>query len=117
MSSDGTPESDDEVTLSELAALRAGELTAEEEARLLVRMARDPEAADKLWALDNVHRLFEKPAGQADLPTEMPYDVVARLQAHIAEQALGRSETTNDVDHEDVHDKDRIDPDDDDGAS
>ena len=93
MSSDDKPRPDDEVTLAELAALRAGELSTEEEARLRMRMARDPEAEDKLWALDNVHRLFEKPGpAPADLPTEMPYDVAARLQARIAEQALRRAE-------------------------
>ena len=91
LSSEGTP--DDEVSLVELAALRAGELSAEEEARLRMRMAGDPEVENKLWALDNVHRLFE-----VDLPRvpefagEMPYDVAARLQARIAQEALHRHE-------------------------
>ena len=88
MSSDGTPGPGDEVTVAELAALRAGELTTEEEARLRMRMARDPEVENKLWALDNVHRLFEKPGHRAELPVDMPYDVAARLQARIAEQAV-----------------------------
>jgi hypothetical protein len=93
VSPDGTPERDDEVTLDELAALRAGELSAVEEAKLQMRIARDPEGADKLWALDNVHRLFEPPdPSEAELPPEMPYHVAARLQARIAEEALRRAE-------------------------
>lgn len=88
MSSDGTPGPGDEVSLEELAALRAGELTAEQETRLRARMAHDPEVENKLWALDNVHRLFAKPAPGSDLPPEMPHDVAARLQARIAEHAL-----------------------------
>ena len=88
LSSDGTPVPDDEVSLAELAALRAGELSAEEEARVRMRMAGEPEVENKLWALDNVHRLFEKPGHRAALPADMPYDIAARLQARIVEEAL-----------------------------
>lgn len=94
MSSDGRPSPDDEVTLAELAALRAGALSADEEARLRMRMAGDPEVEDKLWALDNVHRLFEKPPEPTELPAEMPYDVAARLQSRLADQALRRDGQT-----------------------
>ena len=95
----GHPGPDDEVTLDELAALRAGELSAEQEARLRMRMAHDPRAEDKLWALDNVHRLFKKPGpAPADLPVEMPYDVAARLHAKIFRWALHRAERPDDQD-------------------
>lgn len=91
MSPDSTPEPDDEVTLEELTAWRAGELSADQEERLRTRMARDPDTADKLWALDNVHRLFEKPPPAPELPADMPYDVAARLQARLAQEAVRRA--------------------------
>lgn len=95
MSADDTPAPEGEVTLAELTALRAGELTAAQEATLRMRMAKDPEADNKLWALDNVHRLFELDLLRgSELPAEMPYDVAARLQARIAEHALRRHEHT-----------------------
>ena len=90
-----------EVTLEELAALRAGELSAEEEEKLQMRIANDPQSAEKLWALDNVHRLFElrradgtrteggtDSSGAAEL-------AAARLQARIAQEALRRAEESS----------------------
>lgn len=98
MSSDGTPGPCDEVSLEELAALGGGELTAEQETRLRARMAHDPQVENKLWALDNVHRLFAKPAPASGLPSEMPYDVAARLEARIAELSLHRKDHAADED-------------------
>ena len=98
MSSDCTPGPCDEVSLEELAALRGGELTSEQETRLRARMAQDPQVEAKLWALDNVHRLFAKPAPASELPSEMPYDVAARLEARIAELALDPKDHAEDED-------------------
>lgn len=88
--------SEPEVSLEELAAMRAGELSEEEEARLRMRIEEDPNAKEKLWALDNVHRLFELPirasGSAADLEDLDSQVASARLQARIAEEALRRAE-------------------------
>lgn len=91
-----------EVTLEELAALRAGELSAEEEEKLQMRIANDPQSAAKLWALDNVHRLFELRRDTDGTRTEGGTDssgaaelAAARLQARIAQEALRRAEESS----------------------
>lgn len=82
------------VTLDELVQLMAEELPPDEEARLRMRMERDPNAEVLLERLRSVDSYF-RPAGRGDpapVPEDMPADVAARLDAHLAELSRRHAE-------------------------
>ena len=79
------------VTLDELVALMAGELTEAEEARLRMRMARDPHADTLLQQLQGVDALFDRPDRPANEP-EIPPELDARLRAFVADLVRRRAE-------------------------
>ncbi|MDL5160474.1 hypothetical protein [Actinomycetospora termitidis] len=77
--------SDDErdagVSLDELVAYEAGELTGAEEERLRMRIARDPAAQTRLARMRAVRRLL--PSTPVDVPDDMPDDMASRVESHL----------------------------------
>lgn len=88
---DSEPGNSEPVSLDDLAHLLGGELSDQEEARLRMRIARDPDAATKLAQLRNVDSRFPTPP-PVELPTDMPPEVAARLQARLAAEAERRTQ-------------------------
>ena len=91
MGESGESQAPKPVTFEELAAWRAGELSAEEEVRLLTRLSEDPEAREKVAILASVDQMFAQPA-HVEIPEDMPADVAARLQMLLAREAVRRAE-------------------------
>jgi hypothetical protein len=73
-------------TFEQVAALRAGELTAGQEEQLRMRMQQYPERARRmLAALDKVDAMFPEPANFDD-PLELPSDIDDRMMEIIARE-------------------------------
>lgn len=81
MSSSGDEDAPERVSLDELVAYEAGELTGVEEDRVRMRIACDPAAQTRLARMRAVRRLL--PTSSVEVPEDMPEDMASRVESHL----------------------------------
>ena len=80
-SSDDERDAPQGVSLDELVAYEAGELTGAEEDRVRMRIACDPAAQARLARMRAVRRLL--PTSSVEVPEDMPEDMASRVESHL----------------------------------
>lgn len=81
MSSSGDEDTPESVSLDELVAYEAGELTGVEEDRVRMRIAGDPAAQTRLARMRAVRRVL--PTTPVEVPEDMPEDMASRVESHL----------------------------------